>query len=169
MKFKKFLNESIIKHIPWNSHPKIGWWLDNDPITFYHGTHKDNAQNIIGSGLYAPSTGPTANWVSLALEPNTAFGYASMAGGETTFRSVGKKAKHIPPADRVVFIIKLPKDKVLKNMGARRGNIEEYKKRLEDKDLYDAWKKTDSEYYQLTEIRYPYKIDISYLYGWMKK
>lgn len=164
--WNNFLTEN--QEVSWGGFPVIGWWENNDPLTLYHGTHIRNIEGILESGIFAPKEGYTAGKVSLALEPNTAFGYASMsdAGGESQFRSKGKKAQHTPANERVVFILQVPKNFVKENMLASRGNIEEYRRKLIDKELYLDWVqknggeaydsgKMDQQYYALTEIRFP--------------
>lgn len=152
-----------MKQLRWNKNPDIGWWLDNDPITFYHGTHIDNLESIKKNGIISD------DYISLALEPYTAHGYAAMMGGEKSFTQAGKKAKTVPPEERVVLVIKIPKDVVLKNMAPERGAMQSTKGKLTDKSLYDIHKGNDHQYYQLTEIRMPKKIDSRYIVGWMKK
>ena len=174
--FKEILNESLIlieaiSKQPFNKNPDIGWWLDNNPIRFYHGTHKDNLDFITKNGILAPKEGSTAGWISLALDPNTAFGYAAMSGmgGETAFRSAGKKVKSTPPKERIVFIVELPKAMVLSSMAPERGAMQSTKNLLKDKSIYDKYTKSDQEYYALTEIRMPKKIDPKYIKGYMVK
>ena len=176
--WRKFLTERAA----WDGTPAIGWWLDNEVITFYHGTHINNLQGILKEGIFAPKSGYTAGKISLALEPNTAFGYASMsgAGGETAFRSKGTGAAHTPADERVVFIIKIPKQTITENMIAARGNMEDYRRKLIDKELYTNWRlekggdnyneeKFDQQYYALTEIRLPEHISPNYITDFMKK
>lgn len=155
--------------MPWKVPTSIGWWLDNDPITFYHGTHVDNLEWVLEHGLVAPKEGPTAGWVSLALEPFTGRGYAAMSGmgGESSFRAAGNKAKSTPMNQRVVFVLKIPKAFVLKNMAPERGAMQSTKNRLKDKQEYLDWKRTDTEYYALTEIRLPKKVDKKFIVGYM--
>ncbi len=164
---KEYLHES--KQILWNNDPNIGWWLDSDPVTFYHGTHKDNLKSILKKGIDAPSSGPTKNWVSLAIEPFTAFGYASMSGGETSFRSAGSKAIHVPSEDRIVIVLKIPQKDFLPKMAEMRGQVKSYKEKLTNKDLYLNSGLSDSEYYAITEIRLPKHVNKKYIKGWMKK
>ena len=165
--YKQFLEEGI-KKIPFDKNPKIGWWLDNDPITFYHGTHIDNLEFIIKNGIKAPTEGYTKDWVSLALDPFTGRGYAAMSGvgGETAFRSAGKKVKTTPMNERIVFKIQLPKSLVLKKMAKGRGEMQSTLNRLKDKKEYENWTKSDVEYYALTEIRMPKKIDTKFIKGY---
>ena len=169
--FKEFLLEGKIKKKSFDKNPTIGWWLDNDPIRFYHGTHIRNIEFVEKNGLIAPTEGSTAGWISLALEPNTAHGYASMsgAGGETAFRDAGTKAKVTDKKERVVFIIELPKKLVLSKMAKERGAMQNTKTKLVNKTEYDNWNKQDQEYYALTEIRMPDKIDPKYIKGYMSK
>ena len=174
-KFSEILIEGKIKKKPFDKNPKIGWWLDNDPIRFYHGTHIRNMDFVEQNGLLAPTSGDTAGWISLALEPHTAHGYASMsgAGGETEFKSFrdvgGQKAKVTDKKERVVFIVELPKKLVLSKMAKERGAMQSTKNRLKDRSEYEAWDKEDQLYYALTEIRMPNKIDPKYIKGYMKK
>lgn len=170
MSFKEFLLERQMKpQYKWNGNPKIGWWEDRKEIIFYHGTHKNNLESMLSTGIRAPSSGPTAGWVSLALEPNTAFGYASM-GGESAFRAAGAKAIHIPAEDRVVLVLKMPVSYVKSHMEKNfRGNVDRTRNRLTDKTEYDSWRGSDQEYYALTEIRFPKVVEPKWIIGWMKK
>lgn len=176
--FIELLTEGKIKKKPFDKNPKIGWWLDNDPIRFYHGTHIRNIEYVEENGLLAPTSGDTANWISLALEPHTAHGYASMsgAGGETAYKSSAdgsfRSSTNIKTTDkkeRVVFIVELPKSLVLSKMAKERGAMQSTKNRLKDRQEFEDWKKTDQEYYALTEIRMPKKIDTKYIKGYMTK
>lgn len=169
--FKQYLNGHGIPGQRWNGNPEIGWWLDKDPVTFYHGTHFRNLEWVTQHGLVAPNEGSTAGWVSLAIEPNTAFGYASMsgAGGETNFRAAGHKPVHTPPEDRIVFVLRIPQNEFLPIMAPMRGNVKEYVDKLTNRDRYDEFKGTDAEYYLLTEIRLPHKVSVKYIKGFMQK
>lgn len=158
----------------WNRNPQIGWWMDNDPIRLYHGTHERNLDSIIKNGISAPSSGPTAGWVSLAIEPNTAHGYASMSGmgGESEFRVANGNAKHTPENERIVLVLEIPKDYLISHMAPARGNVDEYRDRLTNKTKYLEWKaagKTDKEYYAIAEIRLPKHVPAKYIVGYMKK
>jgi hypothetical protein len=139
---------------------------------FFHGTHKKNLSFIEKNGILAPKEGATAGWVSLALEPNTAHGYAAMsgAGGETSFRAAGAKVTNVPHEDRITFIIKIPKSEVLKKMAPERGAMQSTKNRLKDPAEYERLvlkgRMTDTEYYQLTEIRWPNVVPLKYILGY---
>jgi len=157
--------------------PKIGWWLDNDPVTFYHGSHMRNLQSIIENGLAAPTEGYTAGWVSLALEPNTAHGYASMsgAGGETqfrlkSFRNANAKALNVPHNERITFIIQIPQNDFMHKMAPMRGAMTELANRLIEKSEYEKLVvnggMSDTEYYARTEIRYPKLIPAHFITGY---
>jgi len=157
------------KKFAWKGNPKIGWWADRNTLLMYHGTHYSNLLGILESGIFAPKSGPTAGWVSMALEPNTAFGYASM-GGESGFRAAGAKAKSVPPSERIVLVSKMPVTWIKKNMETNfRGNIAYTRNRLTDKSEYEGWKNSDQEYYALTEIRFPKKVDPKWIIGYMVK
>lgn len=158
--------ELIENKIPFKN-PQIGWWRDNDPLTLYHGTHKRNLESILENGISAPKSGPTAGWVSLALEPNTAFGYASMSG-ESAFRAAGAKAVHVPMKDRVVLVLEI-KWSDLEGKFTFGGNTEIPYSHLTQKELYDRWKKSDIEYYQQAEIRVPKHVPAKYIKGYMTK
>ena len=169
--FKEVLLEGKIKTKPFDKNPNIGWWLDNDPIRFYHGTHIRNIEFVEKNGLIAPTEGSTAGWISLALEPNTAHGYASMsgAGGETAFRDAGTKAKITDKKERVVFVIELPRKMVLAKMAKERGAMQSTKTKLTNKEEYESFEGQDQLYYALTEIRMPDKIEPKYIKAYMKK
>lgn len=109
--------------------------------------------------------------MSLALEPHTAFGYACMQGGEACFAKQAQKgkAKTVPPEERAVLIIQLPKDFVLKNMAPERGKSVLAKGKLKDEQRYREFKGADTEYYQLAEIRIPKKVDPKYIKGYMTR
>ena len=174
MKLFELLTEKT-KVIPWNGNPNIGWWEDSKPLIMYHGTYKDNVEGIMKSELRAPSEGPTAGWISLALEPNTAYGYASMRGGESAFRAAGASAMHVQGKDRAVLVMKFPNGKSdLEHLGLDkrlRGNTTKTE-HLTNKELYEKWAeqgKQDQEYYALTELRIPEKLSTKYIVGVMYK
>lgn len=159
-----------MKQLKWVGNPKIGWWADNEYLYLFHGTHKDNLPAIINSNhILAPKSGPTAGWVSMALEPNTAHGYASM-GGESAFRAAGAQARHVPESDRVVIVAKVPMTWIQANMNKEmRGNVNSTRKKLTDKAEFEKFKGSDSEYYALTELRFKDQFPLSFVVGFMKK
>lgn len=163
-RFKDFITEA--RKLQWNRNPDIGWWKDQDILTLYHGTHEDNLSDILKNGLnkFHPN-----GHISLAFDPNTAHGYASMHGGETRFMAAGKKARHVPEEERVVLAFEIPMKWLEKNMDARLGGNTGNKKKLQDKSLYDDWKGEDQQYYQLLEIRVNKVIPTKFLKGYMKK
>lgn len=163
-KFLAFLTEKkgeqshADKEIPFEHDPKLGWHGDHDMVTVYHGTHKKNIHSVYTNGL--DHRDPTSGKISLALEPHTAHGYASMsaAGGEHHFRYSGGKARHTPHEDRVVFKLRVPRHWLNSNKDHdHHGNIgharqhlldhEHYKKLSQDKDH------ADHHYYAMTEFR----------------
>lgn len=77
---------------------------------FYHGTHKDNIDDIKKNGLNRMDQ--KTDRISLTKDFNTAHGYASMSGsgGEAGFRAAGAKAKHTPEEDRRVVKLHVPND-----------------------------------------------------------
>ena len=171
---KDLLSEGLPKVRMAASTFKKGWWLDKDVITFYHGTHKNNLAFIEKNGIVAPKTGSTAGWVSLALDPYTAHGYASMSGsgGETKFRAVNAKPVNVPHSDRITFVVRIPKNEVLAKMAPERGAMQSTLNRLKDENEYNqlvrSGKMNDEEYYRLTEIRWPHVVPVSYIIGYMQ-
>lgn len=171
MRAFEIINEN---KLGWIKNPIIGWWLDSDPVRFYHGTHSRNVKGIMKNGIYAPTSGPTADWVSLALEPNTAHGYASMsgAGGESEFRGIGDKVVTTPHHERTVFVLEIPQSYFLPKMADARGAMVASRDKLTNRDRYEEWKKsgkTDQEYYQITEIRLPKRVPPEYIIGYMNR
>jgi len=172
--FNEYLTEKL-QRVKLKSNPstwKKGWWLDKDKIQFFHGTHKRNLEFIEKNGIVAPTEGSTAGWVSLALEPSTGHGYAAMSGsgGETGFRGAGQKAVNVPHGDRITFVIEIPKKEVLSKMAPERGAMQSTSGRLTDKKNYESAKAkgmSDTEYYALTEIRFPKVVPVKYIRGYM--
>lgn len=168
--FKKFLSEN--KKVQWDGYPEIGWWEDNDPLILYHGTHKNNLKSVLENGLDRKD--PDTGMISLAFEPNTALGYASMYGGEAGFRKSGSKAAHVPVEDRIVFKFEIPRSWLDKYYDANlSGNMSKEKNRLTDKLEYMKWleKDTDNDqgYYQLAELRVKEKVPTKFIVGYMSK
>ena len=162
-RFKSFLFE--VSELSWNSNATVGWWRNNDVLTVYHGTHVKNIESVLKNGLTVKD--PTTGMISLALEPSTSRGYAAMSG-EYNFRSAGAKAKVVPIEDRVVFVLKIPMKWIEENLDPRLGgNIGMAKDKLSNKDLYDKWARTDSEYYQLTELRVKKEVPAKFIKGYM--
>jgi hypothetical protein len=165
--------------MPFERLPKIGWWEDNKIVTVYHGTHIRNIDWIQKNGLVPPTEGYTAGIVSLALEPNTAWGYASMSGmggesgrgvkgeGGKGFRDAGSAAKSTTAAERVVFKIMIPLSHLKKNTLPI--NYPSSAKKLTDRSLFDGWKKTDQEYYAITELKWKGTLPPKYIVGYMTK
>ncbi len=161
-----------MRQLTWDRNPKIGWWMDHNPIRFFHGTHIRNLEQISKNGIKAPQSGSTAGWVSLALDPYTAFGYASMSGsgGETLFRGVKGRPINVPASDRAILVVELQVRWMLQHMNQHmRGNISYTRDRLINKDLYEAWQRTDHEYYATTEIRIGNLVPSRFIIGYMIK
>ena len=111
IKFKDLFIEQ--KEVPFDHHPKVGWWKDKAEKdgyhTVYHGTHKKNLPHILKHGVNHKD--PRTGMISVTHDPHTAHGYAAMSGsgGERNFRKSGKKAVHTPHEDRVVLKMHIPK------------------------------------------------------------
>jgi len=136
--------------------PKMreSWWLDDlntkDTVTLYHGTDVKNLKRIKEEGL----TPDASNKTFLSPDPDTGIGYASMTGGEKTFRQIGKKAKHNPMENRVLLKIEVPKDIIFKNINDQKSNYSISK--LLDPKAKDNFKPYDKKenlpYYAKTEF-----------------
>jgi hypothetical protein len=182
----KALPSDTINEVSVSSQPKLGWWLDGEDIYFFHGTNKKNIPSINEKGIL-PAEGE--DYVSLALDPQTAHGYAAMsgAGGESvykkSFRKSGAKATNVSHDDRVTLLIKIPKKEIIQSgegpikfkedFGEVRGTTKGIEKRLVDKDNYKSFKGSgtdpdstkDVDYYRLTEVRFPKNIPRKYIVG----
>lgn len=172
MRFNELMEDFNI--LSWNKNPNIGWWLDNNFIRLYHGTHIDNLDNIEKEGLRSSPVGHTVGWISLALTPSTAYGYANMSkmGGEVAWgiKNRDKTGKHAtrgtPRSERAILVIDIPREFILKHM-KRTGSTNYLTDRLNNEELYKNWNKSDIEYYDLTEIQLPSPISPKYIKGYM--
>jgi hypothetical protein len=152
----------------WPKSLNIGWWQDQDTLTMYHGTNKANFQTIAENGLTRKD--PNTGMISLAFEPNTAQGYASMYGGEAQFRDAGAKAVHVPLEDRIVFVFDIPMSWLKPRMDPKLGgNTPPEKAKLLNKELYEKFDGNDIEYYALTELRVNTEVPANFIVGYMKK
>lgn len=169
----------LLEAIDNNWHPKIGWWLDNDPITLYHGSHESNLDNIKANGLVARKDGRTAGKVSMALDPNTSLGYANMKGGEIAYE---KNPINVPTDQRIVVKFSIPKSYLQSHIWPiDRYNHGVQLKRLTDKTRYDKWvsEKTakkgtyypafDQEYYAYAEVGFRDIVPAKFITGILKK
>lgn len=165
--FKQFITEAEVKKIPWVSAPTIGWWRDGSKVRVYHGTDIAHLESISKTGL--DRLDARTGMISFALEPNTARAFAVM-GGEARFLGAGAKAKTVEEKKRVTLVFDLPMSFVKKYEDPDlHGNDAEHKKRLREKELYDAWTDNDQQYYQLCELRVSSKVPAKYLVGYMLK
>jgi hypothetical protein len=168
LSFKEFLNEAVKREIRWNTFPEIGWWKDKKKVTLYHGTHIENLDAVMKNGLNIVD--PETGMISLAFEPNTGHGYASMYGGEQNFRKVGGKARHVPDEKRVVLVFNIPMNWIEKNMDPNfGGNMPHQKKNLSDKSEYEKFSGKDVTYYSLAELRIKNKVPAKFIVGYMRK
>lgn len=180
MNFKSFLREKkenySHREIPFEHNPKVGWWDDEhkDHVIVYHGTHKRNMHDIYKHGITHKD--PTSGMISVALEPHTAHGYASMsaAGGEHHFRYSGGKARNTPHEDRTVFKLKIPKKWIHQHKDPNfHGNLGHSHKRLTDKSEYERMSKepdhADHHYYAMSELRLNHSIPKEFIIGHMHK
>ena len=166
--FKQFITESgNSQKLPWNSNPTIGWWQSAKKLRMYHGTNLDNVESFAATGLNRPD--PRTGLYSLAFEPFTARAFAVM-GGEAHFLASKSKALVVPENKRAVIVFDIPLTWINKHaddfLG---GNDEEHKERLQNKEIYDAWKNSDQQYYQLCELRVDAPVPAKYMTGYMLK
>lgn len=158
----------MTKELRWDGRPKIGWWQDHDVLRMYHGTHSKNMDSILANGINRFD--PTTGMISMAFEPNTAYGYSSMSGmgGEANFRKSGNKAVNTPKSERVVFVFDIPMEFIKKHHDPKfSGNTPKEKQKILNKLLYKPG--SDFNYYMLTELRFKQKIPKQYLVGYMFK
>jgi hypothetical protein len=106
--------------------------------------------------------------ISLTLDPFTARGYAAMHGGEAEFRKAGNKAQHVPMNQRAVFVFDIPTEWIKANMDPRfGGNVGSAAGKLSDREQYEQWTGSDTEYYQLTEFRVSKAVPPRFIKGYM--
>lgn len=154
--------------LPWDKDPQIGWWKDHDHVTLYHGTHVSRVDSIKKHGLKPHPT----KGISMALEPHTAHAYASMHGGEASFRGAGHQTHHVPHHERAVMVYRVPRHFI--EMHADKhlaGNTDDVRDNLTNKEKYLAHKragKTDHEHYAKTELRFNH-VPNEYLVGPTRK
>lgn len=170
--FNEYLTESKEPLLPWEKAPKLGWWKDGTHVTVYHGTHDRNISDIKKNGITHKDA--KTGHISVAHDPYTAHGYASMsgAGGERNFRTGGTTAVHTPQEHRTVVKMRIPHKWVHKHMDHELGGNEDRRPRLQNKEQYDNWKskgKSDHEYYEKTELRLNHAIPTKFIVGYMKK
>ena len=155
------------KKLTWDENPNVGWWRDAKKLRLYHGTNIVNIESVSKTGL--SKMDPDTGMISLAIEPFTARGYASMYGGESDFRKAGRKAKHVPMNERAIFVFDIPMDWILKHYDPDLSGNMSYKKRLEDKSEYDNFTGPDYSYYALTELRVNTPVPAKFIVGYMIK
>jgi len=162
---KKVTEEAI--NFAQKKFPKMreSWWLDGnkDTVTLYHGTDVKNLNKIKKEGI-APDA---SNKTFLTPDPDTGVGYASMTGGEKTFRQAGKKAKNNPMENRRLLEIEVPRDVIIANMDKQRSKYSI--DRLLDPDARKKFKPYDKKenqpYYAKTEFSIEGGIPPQYIKG----
>ncbi len=148
MKFSELLNNSVMdKKMKWEDDPKIGWFMESDPITLYYGTQQNNIDAILEQGILADSSG----YVTCAIEPYTAFSQGSLL------------TESISKQKRVVFVIEMPLEFSKNNPIV----VENGYEKLENGELYEEWGKSDVEYYALIEAKISKLIPVNFIKGYM--
>lgn len=167
--FRQYISEAEGKttRLPWNGNPDIGWWQDAEILRMYHGTNLDYVESFAKEGLNRPD--PRTKLYSLAFEPFTARAFAVM-GGEARFLANKSKSLVVPENKRAVIVFDIPITWINAhtdpNLG---GNDTLHKDRILKKELYDAWKESDQQYYQLCELRVTAPVPPKFMTGYMLK
>jgi hypothetical protein len=152
--------------------PKQGWWQDElsekGTVTLYHGADESRLQSIFQKGLMPDERGKTF----VTPDVDTGFGYASMTGGEKTFRKAGAKARHNPEENRAVLHLEIPKDFIEKYLSPNQTSKLSVDKLFspqarESFQPYDF--KNNQPYYALTEISFDAPIPPEFIVGYSKK
>ncbi len=131
------------------------WFLDGDTVTLYHGTSKENLENVATSGLKGDAEG----LVYTSPDVHSATGYASVKGGEAA-NLKGKPKLNIGDENRITLKYEIPKNEFLKLVGDpdKTQRSLTSKKKLFGKDSKELYNKTKDEsasnYYEATEIRF---------------
>ena len=164
---RRYLAEDKPKKLAWNPDPKIGWWRDADPLRLYHGTDIAHLESFYEHGLNRPD--PKTGMYSFALEPFTARAFAVM-GGEARFLASKAKSGVVPEKQRVVIVFDVPQDWIERHEDPDlRGNDKTHHDRLMNKAIYDEWKESDQQYYQLCELRVNAAVPAKFIAGYMLK
>lgn len=133
-----------MRKFQWENDPKIGFWIENDPVRLYVGT-PFSPDIIAKTGIVAPRK----RWVSAMLDPYTA---QSRVG------------------DGFVIILEVPLNWLFARMDQRLGdNTKKEIDRLLIKEIYLKWTLPDSQYYANTEIRVANHIPARYIIGYTEK
>jgi Uncharacterized protein conserved in bacteria len=93
-------------------------------VSVYHGGHISASESVLKEGIKRPGKGKDSETVSVALRPDTAYGYAAMSGhgGESGWSEKakpGKRPKPTPAEERQIYHIKVPKEWHEKNLAQR--------------------------------------------------
>lgn len=167
MRISELFENVGVKQLPWNSNPNVGWWKDTNPLRMYHGSNLRHLDSFARYGLNKKDS--STGMISLAFEPFTARAFASM-GGEADFRKAGAKAKTIPENQRITLVFDIPQNFIKQYQDPDlRGNDPEHLRRLLDSELYQNWKGSDQQYYQLCELRLSHEVPAQFLLGYMIK
>lgn len=152
--------------------PKQDWWRDElaekGTVTLYHGADESRLRSIFRKGLLPDERGKTF----LTPDADTGFGYASMTGGEKTFRKAGAKARHNPEENRAVLHLEIPKDYLEKYLSPNQTSKASFDKLFSPKaresfQPYDF--KNNQPYYALTELSFDAPIPPEFIVGYSKK
>jgi len=134
----------------------VGWWLDNEVMTLYHGTSIDNVDNIISNGLLGTNT----HFIHLTFDMNTAYGFSIFKHGYeeslTNFQFNNKN-------QRCLIELKFNIDDFLYRILDINFSYGTSYSRLSDRKVYDDFIGTDNEYYKYTEFILTESIEKKYI------
>jgi hypothetical protein len=144
-----------MNRIQWVINPKIGWWIDQDPLVVYCTADYFDIDAISKAGIIAPTTGIASGSVILTIDPYTAYDNGSYLG-------IAKR--------RAIVKIEMPMKWAFDRMNkSLRGNNKEQINRLLLKERYDAWQRTDVEYYTGAVILIVNHVPSRFIKGYMLK
>lgn len=139
--------QTTTKKIEWTDDPLTGWFLESNPCRLYIGVQEDNISNILENGIFADDDG----YIKCALEPYTAHFHAMPL------------TESVTDDKRAIVVVDLPQSFTVNNP------IYTESEKVTNKDLYEAWGKSDAEYYALVEVLVPKYIPANYIKGYMVK
>jgi len=146
MKITELIKERVdVNKIDWVDDPSIGWILESSPCRIYYGAQHDDLVSIMENGIYASDDG----YVKCSMEPRTAHFQATPL------------TESIDNDNRVVLVIDIPE-----SFSAANPLYTDFDR---EKDLYESWGKSDSEFYALYDISVPKHIPVEYIKGYMIK
>ncbi len=128
-----------MKLIQWHNDPRIGFWINNNPVRLYYGILTDELSEVSTSGI-------RGRWISLYLDP-----YSVMQGDVMMVVDIPTRWLMAHMDQRLG------------------GNTPEQKRRLLTQELYEKWGKSDHEYYAGARILVESLVPARYIVGYLSK